>query len=175
MLLKDKFKLWLPETLLAFYLPGHPGCCWPSLFWQGRSCMQRAPAKPGAPCTVQRSIQWPWIPGRNKATEKNTYRCLKRMWCKKAFQPLSWCTHILESLLTSFISCFGKKRSLLEKHTHSILFESIRLLFVCFSFPFLVKYKSMNIRLVQRHCSLLSGTCSSLKALSLMLEHNRPT
>lgn len=132
-LLKGKFK---PETLVPFYLPGHPGCCWPSLFWRGRSCMQRAPAEPGAPCTAQRSIRWPQIPGRNKATEKNTYRCLKRMRCKKAFQPLSWCTRILESLLTSFISYLGKKRSLLEKHTHSILFESIRLLFVCFSFPF---------------------------------------
>lgn len=161
-LLKGKFKLGLPETLLQFYLPAHLGCCWPSLFWRGRSCMQRAQAEPGAPCTVPRSTRWPQIPGRNKAIEGSIQVVSKKTY-KTAFQSLSWCAFILESLLTSFIFSFWQRKSACKVYSLSILFESIRLLFVSFSLP--VFGEGHNVSLVQRHYSLLPGTSSSLNGL----------
>lgn len=154
-----KFQLRMPEILLPLYLPGHLGCCWSSLLWWGRSCMQRAPAEPGAPCTVPRSIRWPQTPGRNKAAEGNTYKCLKWKAYKQAFQSLSLCTFILESLLTSFILLFWQRKSALKACSLSILFEAIRLLFHSFSSPVSGEVQGHeHIKVVWRLYSLFLGS-----------------
>lgn len=163
----------LPEMLLPLYLPGHLGCCWPSLLWRGRSCMQRAPAEPAAPCTVPRSRRWPRIPGRNKAAEGNTKKCLKRKPYKKAFQSLSLYTFILESLLTSFILSFWQWKSA-RKACSPILFESIRLPFVSFSSPVSGEAQGHKHKVSLK--ALFTPSRDPLKPESLLsLVYNRPT
>lgn len=175
-LLKGKLKLGLPEMLLPLYLPGHLGCCWPSLLWRGRSCMQRAPAEPGAPCTVPRSIRWPQIPGRNKAAEGNTYKSLKRETYKKAFQSLSLYTFILESLLTSFILLFWQRKSACKACSLSILSKSIRLPFVSFTSPVSGELQGHEHKVTLK--ALFTPSWDPLKPespLSLVLAPNRRT